>query len=144
VSAVGLEDGRRAENRWLIGGLVAVALVFVGQLAGGLVRADEPSYLAKVETCLTERSTAFDAMVGDPVALSADRGALRTSVGGNGVTVALGGSESDARRIFGDYEAVGSPGARLEQRRKVVFLWDQPPTGEQRDFMVLCTLDAQE
>ena len=83
-------------------------------------------------------------MVGDPIALSADRGALRTSVGGNGVTVALGGSESDARRVFGDYQAVASPGARLEQRRKVVFLWDAPPTREQREFMVLCTLDAQE
>ena len=144
MSAVGRDHGRRAELRWLIGALAAVAAVFVGQVVGGLVRSDEPSYLANVKTCLTERSTAFDALVGDPVAMSADRGALRTSIGGNGVTVALGGSESDARRIFGDYEAVGSPGARLEQRRKVVFLWDQPPTGEQRDFMVLCTLDAQE
>ena len=32
----------------------------------------------------------------------------------------------------------------LERRRKVVLLWEREPTTSQREFMYLCTLDAQE
>ncbi len=144
MNAVEAAQVQRAEQRWVLIGVVVVALLIVGQLVGGIAREDEPSYLAKVQTCLTERSTPYEAVAGDLIAQSADRGALRTGVDGNGVTVVLGGSEDDAERIHDDYESVGSPGARLERNRKVVLLWDQPPTTSQRDFMVLCTLDAQE
>ena len=131
---------------------VAVALVgaiVLAQVLGGVVReatTDEPSHLEKVETCLTERSTAFEPVVRDPIALSAARGALRTSVEGNAVTVALGSSESDAERVYDDYMSVATADvvSRLERRRKVVFLWDVPPSAAQRDFMTLCTLDAQD
>jgi hypothetical protein len=134
----------RAEQRWVLIGVILVALLIVGQVVGGgIARTDAPSYLEKVQTCLTERSTPYETVV-DPIALSADRGALRTSVDGNGVTVALGGSEDDAKRIYDDYGSVGSPGPRLERNRKVVFLWDREPNQTQRDFMILCTLDAQE
>ena len=147
MSALETPGSARSERRWVIVGLVAVGLVIVGQLAGGAIReavSPQPSYLEKVQTCLTERSTAYQAVTSDPIASSAHRGALRTSVGGNGVTVSLGGSEADAKRIYGDYASVAAPGPRLEQRRKVVFLWDQAPTADQDAFMVLCTLDAQE
>lgn len=147
MTALEAPETRSAEQRWLAAGLIAVGLVIAAQLVGGSIQqaaSNEPSYLERVETCLTERSTPFEAVTSDVIALSAGRGALRTNVGGNGVTVALGGSEDDAQRIVGDYESVGSPGARLEQNRKVVFLWDQEPTADQHDFMVLCTLDAQD
>ena len=147
MTALDAPETRSAEQRWLAAGLIVVGLVIAAQFVGGSIQqaaANEPSYLERVETCLTERSTPFEAVTGDLIALSAGRGALRTNVGGNRVTVGLGSSEDDAKRIVGDYESVGSPGARLEQNRKVVFLWDQEPTADQHDFMVLCTLDAQD
>ena len=147
MTALDAPETRSAEQRWLAAGLIVVGLVIAAQFVGGSIQqaaSNEPSYLERVETCLTERSTPFEAVTGDLIALSAGRGALRTNVGGNRVTVALGSSEDDAKRMVGDYESVGSPGARLEQNRKVVFLWDQEPTADQHDFMVLCTLDAQD
>ena len=64
------------------------AAILAAQVLAGVVRqtmSNEPSHLEKVEICLTERSTPFDPVVDDFVALSAGRGALRTSIGGNGV-----------------------------------------------------------
>jgi hypothetical protein len=149
VSTLVTADGRRAERRWVAIGVAVVGAVILIQVLGGLGRAligDEPSHLELVRTCLTERSTPFEPVVGDPVAESAGRGALRTTVEGNAVTVALGGSDRDAERVYDAYTAVGSAdvAARLERRRKVVFLWDRPPTDAQRAFMTLCTLDAQD
>lgn len=136
------------ERRWALIGLAVVLGLSAIQVVAGYVReavTDEPSTLELVQTCLTERSTPFQEVVGDPVALSAGRGALRTSVEGNGVTVALGSSEKDAERMRDAYLAVApNVGTRLEPNRKAVFLWDSAPTSSQHDFMVLCTLDAQE
>lgn len=149
MSAVSTPATERAERRFTLVAVVVVAAVIAAEVLAGLVRdavTDAPSFREKVETCLTERSTPFDPVVGDPVASSAGRGALRTTVEGNAVTVALGSSEKDAARVHDDYVTVGSDDvtSRLEQNRKVVFLWDAPPTASQHDFMVLCTLDAQE
>jgi hypothetical protein len=147
VSGLETLEARRTEWRWVIGGLVAAGFLLIGQFAGGVIReavSPQPSYLDKLKTCLTERSTAYAPATSDPIASSAHRGALRTSVSGNGVTVSLGGSEDDAERIYDDYESVAAPGPRLERQRKVVLLWDQAPTADQHAFMVLCTLDAQE
>jgi hypothetical protein len=150
VSSLGTADARRAERRWTAIGVTVVSAIVLGQVLGGLAReatTHESSHLEKVQTCLTERSTPYEPVVGDAVALSAERGALRTSIGGNAVTVALGGSEKDAERVFDAYTAVATAdvvASRLERRRKVVFLWDAPPSAAQRDFMILCTLDAQD
>jgi hypothetical protein len=124
-----------------------IAALLCAQVVAGFVRADEPTFLERVQTCLTERATPFEEVSGDPVALSAARGALRTTVDGNSVTVALGGSEDDAARIYDTYAALAPADvvARLtDRRRKVVFLWAREPTPAQREFMYLCTLDAQE
>jgi len=150
VSAFESLEPRRGEQRWVLAGLVLVGALFAAQVVGGIVReaaSNEPSYLEKVQTCLTERATPFDPVVGDAIALSAARGALRTTAQGNAVTVALGGSEADAERVYRDYVAVAPTDVvrtRLDRHRKVVFLWDREPTAAQRDFMYLCTLDAQE
>lgn len=128
-------------------GVGLVASLLFAQVVAGFVRVDEPSFLEKLETCLTERATPFEEVSGDSVALSAKRGALRTTVDGNSVTVSLGDSESDAERVYDAYAAVAPAdvvATRLDRRRKVVFLWDSEPTTAQRDFMYLCTLDAQE
>ena len=149
MSTLVTADDRRAERRWVAIGVAVVGAAILVQLLGGLGRAlttDEPSHLELVRTCLTERRTPFEPVVGDPLALSAGRGALRTTVEGNAVTVALGGSDSDAERIYDAYTAVGTGdvASRLERRRRVVLLWDSPPTAAQRAFMALCTLDAQD
>jgi hypothetical protein len=141
---------RETESRWVVIGVaVAVSLLFV-QVAAGVLRgvvSDEPSFLERVQTCLIERETPFEPVDDDPIAASAGRGALRTTVDGNAVTVALGRSEDDAERVYDAYAGVATAegvAALLDRRRKVVFLWDSAPTTEQRAFMYLCTLDAQE
>jgi hypothetical protein len=140
----------RVELRFVVGAVVVVAFVLVTQVTVGGARqalSNEPSFLEKVQTCLTERSRPFGPADDDAVASSAERGALRTDVEGNVVTVALGGSESDAERVYRAYVAVAPEDVvrtRVERRRKVVLLWEHEPTTSQREFMYLCTLDAQE
>lgn len=137
------------ETRYVVFALAAVAAFLVVQVLGGWIRtavSDEPTHLELVQQCLTERNVAFEPVTEDFVALSAERGALRTTVAGTALTIALGGSERDAERIYEAYVSVAAEelGARLERRRKVVFLWDEPPSSAQRDFAYLCTRDAQE
>lgn len=142
-----MPTARRAEWRWVLIGVISTAAVLCAQVLVGFLREPEPSYLEKVQTCLTERATPFDQVVDDPIAVSAGRGALRTTVDGNTVTVALGSSEDDAERLYEAYTAVATADVvetLLDRRRKVVFLWNGPPTPAQREFMYLCTLDAQE
>jgi hypothetical protein len=150
VSPLELPETRRAERRWVIIGVVLAASVLAAQVGAGIVReaaSDEPSTLEKVRICLIERDTPFEEAAGDSIALSAARGALRTTVEGNSVTVALGSSEAEAERLYESYVSVTTDDVvrtRLDRRRKVVFLWEREPTTSQREFMFLCTLDAQE
>jgi hypothetical protein len=140
----------RAERRWLRIGLALVGVVLLAQFAGGAIRsAVSPgsSAVERVQTCLTERATPFESVTDDPVAQSAGRGALRTRVEGNRLTIALGSSERDARRVHDDYVAVMSAAdasSLLDLHRRVVFLWAEAPTQSQRDFAYLCTLDVQD
>jgi len=149
VNALQVSGVGDVERRWVLAGVVVVASLLVLQISGGIVReivSDEPSHLELVQTCLVERATPFET-AGDPIAESAGRGALRTVVDGNAVTVALGRSEADAARVYDAYSAVATAdvvAALLERRRKVVFLWARAPTSAQREFMILCTLDAQQ
>jgi hypothetical protein len=150
VSADEATRARGRECRYVVVSVVVLLSLLAVQVFAGVVRAavtDEPSTLEKVETCLVERSRPFEPVAGDPVASSAERGALRVDVFGNHVTVALGGSERDAKRVYDAYVSVapsGVEGTTLDLHRRVVFLWDSPPTAKQRDFMYLCTLDAQD
>jgi hypothetical protein len=140
----------QVDRRFVLGALVVVASLVLAEVAFGVVReatSNEPTTLEKVQICLTERSRPFEPVPDDPIASSAKRGALRTDVEGNRVTVALGSSENDAERVYRAYVAVAPDDVvqtNLELSRKVVFFWEMPPTSSQRDFMHLCTLDAQE
>ena len=150
MSALGTVHPTRAERRWLRIGLAFVGVLLLAQLVGGVVRtavSPGPSALERVQTCLTERSTPFETVSDDPVAQSAGHGALRTTVEGNRLTIALGSSERDARRVYADYTGVMSPqaaSALLDLHRRVVFLWESAPTQSQKDFAYLCTLDVQD
>ena len=149
MSALEFPDLRRAERRWIGIGVVAAIAVLLVQIVGGSVRealTDAPSRLELVQKCLVERDTPFEAVSGDPIAESATRGSLRARVDGNDLTIALAGSESEARGLVEAYVGVSSAdlvGMLLDRRRKVVFLWSREPTTAQRDFAYLCTLDAQ-
>jgi hypothetical protein len=150
VSALETSQRRHRELRYVVVSVIVLALLLLVQIAAGFVReavSSEPSALERVETCLVERRRPFEPVEGDPVASSAERGALRVDVFGNHVTVALGGSERDAKRVYDAYVSVapsGAVGTTLDLHRRVVFLWDTAPTAEQRDFMYLCTLDVQD
>ena len=55
--------------------------------------------------------------------------------------------QDDAECVHAAYVAVASAEVaqtRLERNRKVVLLWSMEPSNEQREFMHLCTRDAQE
>ena len=150
MSAHEIPGASNRELRYVVVSAIVLASLLVVQVCAGVVRqatSDEPSTLEKVETCLVERKRPFESAESDPVASSAERGALRVDVFGNHVTVALGGSERDAKRVYDAYVSVapsGVVGTTLDLHRRVVLLWDKAPTGEQRDFMYLCTLDAQD
>lgn len=150
VSGIGtMGSALSAERRWAAVGVVIVLSAVAVEVAVGYVRqgvSPEPSTLAKVETCLTERATPFAPVTDDRIAMTASRGALHTTVQGNSVTVALAASERDARRVYDDYVAVAPEGvvrSQLERQGRVVLLWSRAPSTAQRDFMLLCTLDAQ-
>ena len=140
----------RVETRYVLFATAVVTLLVVLQAVGGAIRqtvSNEPSHLELVQTCLTERNRPFEQVTDDPIASSAERGALSTVVDGNRVTIALGSSERDAERVFDAYVAVAPEDVvqtQLERWRKVVFLWEAPPSPAQRDFAFLCTRDAQE
>jgi hypothetical protein len=75
----------------------------------------------------------------DPIAESASRGAIATRVEGLGVHVAIARSESEAERLAGYYESVASElEGRLEQRGKVVYLWEGVASPTQRQTMYDC------
>ena len=73
-----------------------------------VLREPEPSHLEKVQTCLTERSTPYEPVSADPVAASAGRGALVTTVDGIWSLSLLGSSEGTPNASTTRTVAVGS------------------------------------
>ena len=67
-------SARQAEWRWVLIGVAAMTSLLCAQVVVGLLREPEPSYLEKVQTCLTERSTPYEPVSDDPIAASAGRG----------------------------------------------------------------------
>ena len=76
----------------------------------------------------------------DPIAQSAELGALRTVVETNGITVAVASGSKSAEKIIASYHAIaGELEGRLEQRGRLVYLWDRPASPTQRQTMFDCT-----
>ena len=75
----------------------------------------------------------------DPIAGSADLGALDTVIETNGVTVSVAGDTKQATRIVANYRSVGGDlGERLELRGRTVYLWERPPSPTQRQTLFDC------
>jgi hypothetical protein len=76
----------------------------------------------------------------DPIALTAELGALQTVIETNPVTISVADDEEEAARIVARYAAVaGDLGARLEQRGRTVYLWEREPSPTQRQALFNCT-----
>jgi cell wall-associated NlpC family hydrolase len=131
-----------SEWAFLRAGLLAVAALVVAALGGWgayTVMHQDPGF-QQMSKCLVNEKGARLETLRDPIASSAELGALRTVVETNGVTASVAGDESQARRIAADYRSVaGDLGERLELRRRTVYLWDRPPSPTQRQTMFDCT-----
>jgi hypothetical protein len=138
-----VSDVRDWEWRYLRWALVAIAALLAFEVTGWLVyRAvhEETPPLELTVRCLTrEKMLEVQAVTDDPIAQSASRGALATRVEGNGVHVSIAGSNSEAERLGGYYtDVAGDLAGKLEQRGKVVYLWEGVATPTQRQTMYDC------
>jgi hypothetical protein len=76
---------------------------------------------------------------GDPLADSAGKGSLKTTIEGNEVTVALASSQKQAVTIERYYHQVGGAlRGRLERRDRTVYLWRFRSSPTQRQAMYDC------
>ena len=122
--------------------LAAVGLLIVAALVGWGVQTlvYEDKGFENVERCLVNEKRATVEPTRDPIARNAELGALRTVIETNGVTASVAQDDRAAARLVEDYRAVGGDlGARVEQRGRMVFLWDRPPSPTQRQTMFDCT-----
>jgi hypothetical protein len=138
VSAAG-----RSEWPYLGAALVAVAAILTAAVVGWRVHDalhDEPTAFELLRRCLVNEKHVALTAPSDPVARSAELGAVRTAIETNGVTISVAHSLEDAARIVDAYRSVaGDLGTRLELRRTTVYLWDGPPSASQRQALYDCT-----
>jgi hypothetical protein len=138
-----MSEVRDWEWRYLRWALVAITAFLVLEVAGWLVYRvvhEETPPLELTIRCLT-REKLLDVRVvsDDPIAESASRGSVATRVEGNGVHVAIAGSKSEAERLVGYYtDVAGDLAGKLEQRGKVVYLWEGVASPTQRQTMYDC------
>ena len=75
----------------------------------------------------------------DPIAQSAELGALRTVIETNGGDHRDARDEETADRIVAAYRAVAATSRRrLERRGRLVYLWDRPASPTQRQALFDC------
>ena len=119
--------------------LVLVATELVASGIAGVLR-DEPTALEQTVRCLRfEKGLEVTTPPRDPIARSAEQGALSTVVEGNPVTVAISSNEDGPNRLGALYERVASNlGTRLERRGKILYLFRFPPSPTQRQALYDC------
>ena len=124
-------------------GLLAVAALSLSALIGWGVYSvvhDDPGAFARVKTCLVNEKGLTLETPRDPIARTAELGAVRTVVETNGVTISVASDPESAARIVAAYRRVASDleEGRLEQRGRLVFLWDRPASPTQRQALFDC------
>jgi hypothetical protein len=133
----------RLEWLYLRIALGVVALIVVADVVGWKVHDivhPPPTRLERTVVCLKDkRGVVAVVPAGDPLADSAGKGSLKTTIEGNDVTVALASSEEQAAKIERYYRAVadGLEG-RLERRDRTVYLWRFRSSPTQRQAMYDC------
>lgn len=131
------------EWKYLRAGLLGVALLLVAAVAGWWIEAavhEDPEPLELMTICLRyEKGASIETSV-NPIARTADEGALRTVIETNAVTISIGSSLQEAERVIAAYRrAAGEWGRRLELRGRTVYLWERPPSPTQRQTLFDCT-----
>ena len=135
-------DARAAEWTYLLLGLAAVGvLLAAAAVAWGIQTAvwDDPAF-DETKRCLVHEKGVPVEPTRDPIASSAELGALDTVIETNAVTVSVSSSTEGAARIVAAYRSVGGDlGERLELRGRTVYLWERPPSPTQRQALFDCT-----
>jgi len=130
------------EWRFLRAGFAAVGVLVAAALVGWAVqtaRYEDPGF-ESLRRCLVENKGATVTATRDPIARSAELGALDTVLETNGVTVSVAGDAKEAERIASNYRAIADDlGQRLELRGRTVYLWERPPSPTQRQALFDCT-----
>ena len=123
-------------------GFVPVAVLVAAALVGWAVqtaRYEDPGF-RELTRCLTEEKGAATTATRDPIARSAELGALDTVIETNPVTVSVAKDADEAARIADDYRGIADDlGARLEVRGRTVYLWAREPSPTQRQALFNCT-----
>ena len=130
------------EWRFLRAGFGVVGLLVAAALVGWAVQTAryEDTGFAALRRCLVEEKGAPVTQTRDPIARSAELGALDTVLETNGVTVSVAGDAKEAERIASNYRAIADDlGQRLELRGRTVYLWERPPSPTQRQALFDCT-----
>lgn len=123
--------------------LLAVLALLGLQLLGTVVDKrihPAPTALDLTAKCLrNEKRLAVDIGATDPIAKTADGGALHTRVERNGVTIVTSSSDEKAKRIAGYYATV-NPGPEdvVELKGHVVYVWEFSPLLTQRQTTYDC------
>jgi hypothetical protein len=123
-------------------GFAAVGLLVVAALVGWAIETSryEDRGFQELGRCLVEERGAPVEATRDPIARSAELGALDTVIETNRVTVAVAGDAKKAERIASNYRSVADDlGERLEVRGRTVYLWERPPSPTQRQALFNCT-----
>ena len=128
---------------YLRAGLLAVAVLCVAALADWAVYSvvhEDPGAVAQITRCLVAERGATVETPRDPIAQSAELGALRTTVETNGVTIAVAKDPESAERIVAAYRRIAADleEGRLERRGRLVYLWDRPASPTQRQALFDC------
>jgi hypothetical protein len=136
-------SGDPREWRFLRLSLVVVALVVVADAAAWQLHdRSHPSSPGRLESsvnCLRQNGLPPVVPAADPLARSAGDGSFQTVAEGNGVSVALASSESEAKKIARYYRSLGGDvRGRLERRARTVYLWQFPSTPTQRQRLYDC------
>jgi hypothetical protein len=132
-------------NDWVFlraGLLMVAALCSAALVAWGVesVVHDEPGPVASITKCLVAEKGLTLETTRDPIAQSAELGALRTTVETNGVTISVASDVKSAERIVAAYRQVAADLAagQLERRGRLVYLWDRPASPTQRQALFDC------
>ena len=138
-----VEAVRDVEWSYLRRALALVGMVLVVWVVGWAIRdatVQEETTYDRLVRCLVNEKGATLAAPRDPVAQSADLGAVRTTIETNGVTVSVARSPERAEDIVSAYRAVaGDLEGRLEQRGNAVYLLDRTASPTQRQTLFDCT-----
>ena len=131
------------EWRLFVAGLVGVVALLAAATVGWAIWElihDEPTRFERTSRCLREeKGLVLRPVERDAIALSADDGALMTTVEGNNVTLVMATTDDRAARIEQDYRSVGATEPdTLERRGRTVYLWELPSSPTQRQTLYDC------